>query len=54
MLSASIAAASCCAPQVAPDTAERKLFEDFTALLARYNVNEYAASVKVYAVKMIK
>jgi arsenite methyltransferase len=46
-----IAAASCCAPQVAPDAAKRKLFEDFTALLARYNVNDYAASVKVFAIK---
>ena len=49
--SAAAAAASCCAPQVAPDTAERKLFEDFSALLARYNVNDYAASVKVFAIK---
>ncbi len=46
-----IAAASCCAPQVATDPAERKVFADFTALLARYNVNDYAASVKVYAIK---
>jgi len=44
------AAASCCAPaQIAEGDA--KLFEDFTALLARYNVNDYAASVKVYAIK---
>jgi len=31
--------------------AERKVFEKFTELLSRYNVNEYAASVKVYAIK---
>lgn len=36
---------SCCAS----DTAE--LHEGFVSLLRRYNVNEYAASVKVYAVK---
>jgi ubiquinone/menaquinone biosynthesis C-methylase UbiE len=46
-----IAAASCCAPQVAPESTEAKVFADFTALLARYNVNDYAASVKVYAIK---
>ncbi len=51
--STAAAAASCCAP--AQETGnDSKMFEDFTALLARYNVNEYAASVKVYAVKMIK
>jgi len=44
------AAASCCAPaQIAEGDA--KLFADFTALLARYNVNDHAASVKVYAIK---
>jgi len=46
-----IAAASCCAPEVAPESPEAKVFADFTALLARYNVNDYAASVKVYAIK---
>ena len=45
------AAASCYAPQVVPESAEGKVFADFTALLARYNVNDYAASVKVYAIK---
>ncbi|HYV25837.1 MAG TPA: arsenite methyltransferase [Pyrinomonadaceae bacterium] len=40
---------SCCAP--APVKAEEGLFEKFTELLARYNVNDYAASVKVFAIK---
>ena len=44
------AAATCCAP--APTTeADTKLFEQFTDLLSRYNVNDYAASVKVFAIK---
>ena len=42
--------ASCCAPSEITST-DAKLFEKFTDLLSRYNVNEYAASVKVYAVK---
>jgi SAM-dependent methyltransferase len=42
--------ASCCAPtNLEPH--EEGLFEYFTELLSRYNVNEYAASVKVFAVK---
>jgi len=46
----STAAASCCTP--APKSeADTKLFEKFTDLLSRYNVNDYAASVKVYALK---
>ena len=40
---------SCCAPASAK--AEDGLFEKFTELLNRYNVNDYAASVKVFAVK---
>lgn len=40
---------SCCAP--APAKAEEGLFDKFTELLNRYNVNDYAASVKVFAVK---
>ena len=44
------AAASCCAP-VPTAAADTKIFEQFTELLSRYNVNDYAASVKVYAVK---
>ena len=44
------AAATCCAPAPTSE-AETKIFEQFTDLLSRYNVNDYAASVKVYAVK---
>jgi SAM-dependent methyltransferase len=40
---------SCCAP--APAKTEEGLFEKFTELLSRYNVNDYAASVKVFAIK---
>lgn len=40
---------SCCAP--APGKAEEGLFDQFTELLNRYNVNDYAASVKVFAIK---
>ena len=40
---------SCCEP--APAKAEEGLFDKFTELLNRYNVNDYAASVKVFAVK---
>src|ERR1041385_4763958 len=40
---------ACCAP--APAKADEGLFDKFTELLSRYNVNDYAASVKVYAVK---
>jgi len=40
---------SCCAP--APGGVEEGLFDKFTELLNRYNVNDYAASVKVFAVK---
>jgi arsenite methyltransferase len=41
---------SCCTPVTFAE-ADKSLFEHFTDLLSRYNVNEYAASVKVYAVK---
>jgi SAM-dependent methyltransferase len=40
---------SCCAP--APAKVEEGLFDKFTELLNRYNVNDYAASVKVFAIK---
>jgi ubiquinone/menaquinone biosynthesis C-methylase UbiE len=40
---------SCCAPARAK--AEEGLFDKFTELLNRYNVNDYAASVKVFAIK---
>lgn len=42
--------ASCCGPATALEL-NTKLFERFTDLLSRYNVNDYAASVKVFAVK---
>ncbi len=42
-----LAAASCCSPE--PTSAD--LQEVLADLLRRYNVNDYAASVKVYAVK---
>ena len=44
--------ASCCAPSAATATAEdERALEKFSDLLSRYNVNDYATSVKVYAVK---
>ena len=40
----------CCAP--APvSIGEKELHNDLASLLSRYNVNDYAASVRVYAVK---
>ncbi len=42
--------ATCCAP-TAQAEADDSLHKDFAELLTRYNVNDYAASVKVYAVK---
>lgn len=43
---------SCCAPSSATATAEdQRSLAKFSDLLSRYNVNDYAASVKVYAVK---
>ena len=44
----SVVASACCAP---PEQSNTKLFEQFTELLSRYNINDYAASVKVFAVK---
>lgn len=44
------ASASCCAPATITE-ADKSVFEQFADLLARYNVNDYAASVKVFAVK---
>lgn len=44
-----LAASACCAPQ--PTNAEGELHTDLADLLRRYNVNDYAASVKVFAVK---
>lgn len=42
--------AGCCAP-VETSGAETKLHTDLAELLRRYNVNDYAASVRVFAVK---
>ena len=42
------ASASCCGPVA---SAEAELHGDLRDVLSRYNVNDYAASVKVYAVK---
>lgn len=43
------AASSCCGPAAGTNTPE--LLERLAELLRRYNINEYAASVRVYAVK---
>jgi len=43
------ATAACCAPAPTSET-ESRLFEKFTELLSRYSVNDYAASVRVYAI----
>lgn len=43
-------AASCCAPATTAEP-EKSVFDQFTELLSRFNVNDYAASVKVFAVK---
>jgi arsenite methyltransferase len=40
----------CCAPQAA-NGVHRELHESLAELLSRYNVNDYAASVKVFAIK---
>ena len=44
------ASVTCCAPTPSSE-ADTKIFEQFTELLSRYNVNDYAASVKVFAIK---
>lgn len=44
-------ASSCCAPAEAVDQDGDSLQNSLSALMARYNVNDYAASVKVFAVK---
>jgi arsenite methyltransferase len=45
-----LAITSCCAPAVEP-SGGAELHESLNELLSRYNVNDYAASVKVFAVK---
>jgi ubiquinone/menaquinone biosynthesis C-methylase UbiE len=42
--------ASCCTP-IPSSTKDQRELEKFSELLSRYNVNDYAASVKVFAVK---
>lgn len=44
-----LAAAACCAPQ--PASTDADLGDKLADLLRRYHVNDYAASVKVYAIK---
>jgi hypothetical protein len=41
---------ACCSPETATGT-KTELHADLAELLRRYNVNDYAASVKVFAVK---
>jgi hypothetical protein len=45
-----IVEAGCCSPQVTTNK-DTELHKELASLLRRYNVNDYAASVKVYAVK---
>jgi arsenite methyltransferase len=45
-----LAITTCCAPAVEPADG-RALHESLNELLSRYNINDYAASVKVFAVK---
>lgn len=45
-----VAGATCCSPAPSPDGGEA-LHEGLADLLRRYDVNDYAASVKVFAVK---
>ena len=42
-----VAETGCCSPQSSEENLHQRLLD----LLRRYNVNEYAASVRVYAVK---
>ncbi len=44
-------ATSCCTPATVESAPEEKLHSALSELLSRYNVNDYAASVKVFAVK---
>ena len=45
-----MAEAGCCTPR-ATTSEDKELHKGFASLLRRYNVNDYAASVRVYAVK---
>lgn len=42
---------TCCTPSVSLERGSEDAFKSFSDLLSRYNVNDYAASVKVYALK---
>jgi len=42
---------SCCTTELPGEISEERALDKFTDLLSRYNVNDYAASVKVFAVK---
>jgi arsenite methyltransferase len=46
-----LAAESFCCGTATGDDVEGELHGDLRDLLARYNINDYAASVKVFAVK---
>ena len=48
---ASKAGASCCSPSQADGRTRPELLERLADLIRRYDVNDYAASVKVFAVK---
>lgn len=45
---------ACCAPAPTASGADTELHADLAELLRRYNVNDYAASVKVFAVKAVE
>ncbi|MGI9107412.1 MAG: arsenite methyltransferase [Pyrinomonadaceae bacterium] len=46
-----IASSGCCATEAPAPPQEGELHGDLRNILARYNINDYAASVKVFAVK---
>jgi SAM-dependent methyltransferase len=46
-----LAGESCCGPTCCGGDKESTLHQGLTAVLKQYNVNDYAASVKIYAVK---
>jgi arsenite methyltransferase len=49
-----IADESCCGPTCCGGSKESPVHQGLTAVLKQYNLNDYAASVKVYAVKPIR
>jgi ubiquinone/menaquinone biosynthesis C-methylase UbiE len=48
-----VAANTCCAPAETAEQASGELQDRLKELLTRYNVNDYAASVKVFAIKPV-